>query len=146
MRQIMVAATAQGIGSQLELAQRAGITPETLSRVRRRGTADFSTVVRLMDAAGLELAVRPKTGGRRQFVREALDFPYNWSNPAMSDETLIHKVLERSRLEDVVRIVQRFGYPRVKGVAETMGLDERPVLRRTLRNIERGIKVAADAT
>lgn len=42
-----------------ELAQLAGLRPETLSRMKSRGTADFSLIDRLARAVGLKLAVVP---------------------------------------------------------------------------------------
>ena len=42
-----------------ELAQLAGVRPETLSRMKSRGTADFTLIDRLARAVGLKLAVVP---------------------------------------------------------------------------------------
>lgn len=42
-----------------ELAQLAGLRPETLSRMKGRGTADFTLIDRLARAVGLKLAVVP---------------------------------------------------------------------------------------
>jgi hypothetical protein len=42
-----------------ELAQKSNLAPETLSRIGRRGTADFETVARLVHAAGMEITLRP---------------------------------------------------------------------------------------
>ena len=42
-----------------ELAQLAGLRPETLSRMKSRGTADFTIIDRLARAVGLKLAVVP---------------------------------------------------------------------------------------
>jgi len=42
-----------------ELARKSNLAPETLSRVSRRGTADFETVARLVRSAGMELTARP---------------------------------------------------------------------------------------
>ena len=42
-----------------ELAQLAGVRPETLSRMKSRGTADFALIDRLARAVGLKLAVVP---------------------------------------------------------------------------------------
>jgi len=48
----------QGL-SQGELAQRAGTTPETLSRMKRRGSADFGLLDRLARIVGQRLALVP---------------------------------------------------------------------------------------
>lgn len=42
-----------------ELAQLAGLRPETLSRMKSRGTADFTLIDRLARVVGLKLAVVP---------------------------------------------------------------------------------------
>lgn len=42
-----------------ELAKLAGVRPETLSRMKSRGTADFTLIDRLARAVGLKLAVVP---------------------------------------------------------------------------------------
>jgi DNA-binding Xre family transcriptional regulator len=42
-----------------ELAQLAGLRPETLSRMKSRGTGDFTLIDRLARAVGLKLAVVP---------------------------------------------------------------------------------------
>ncbi len=50
-------ARAQGL-SRRALAQRAGVRPETLSRIVSRGTCDFATLERLATAAGLRLGIQ----------------------------------------------------------------------------------------
>jgi len=42
-----------------ELAQLAGIRPETLSRMKRRGSGDFTVLDRLAHAVGMKLAAVP---------------------------------------------------------------------------------------
>ena len=42
-----------------ELAQLAGIRPETLSRMKSRGTGDFAVLDRLAHAVGMKLAAVP---------------------------------------------------------------------------------------
>lgn len=49
-------ARAQGL-SRRALAERAGLRPETLSRIASRGTCDFATLERLAAAAGLRLTI-----------------------------------------------------------------------------------------
>jgi hypothetical protein len=46
-----------------------------------------------------------------------LDFPYDWSNQGMSDDTLVAKVLERARFMDVSRVCAYFGLPKIKQIA-----------------------------
>ena len=63
------AARAHGL-SRRALAQRAGLRPETLSRIASRGTCDFATLDRLAEAAGLRLAVE---GGEQARAGSACD-------------------------------------------------------------------------
>jgi|CXWL01.1.fsa_nt_gi predicted nucleotidyltransferase/lambda repressor-like predicted transcriptional regulator len=57
LARIAGAARAQGL-SQRALALRAGVRPETVSRIASRGTCDFSTLERLAAAAGLRLGLQ----------------------------------------------------------------------------------------
>jgi len=56
LRQVLAAANAAGI-DQRELAQRAGIRPETLSRLKRKGRGDLDTLGRMARVVGLRLAL-----------------------------------------------------------------------------------------
>lgn len=58
LKTILTAAAAKKL-KEKELAQRAGIRPETLSRMKRRGTGDFALLDRLAHAVGLKLAAVP---------------------------------------------------------------------------------------
>lgn len=55
---ILVAAETRQL-KEKDLARLAGLRPETLSRMKSRGTADFTLVDRLARAVGLRLAVVP---------------------------------------------------------------------------------------
>lgn len=56
LRQITAAAAEKGL-TRRELAHRAGVRPETVSRIATRGTCDFATLERLANAAGLHLGL-----------------------------------------------------------------------------------------
>lgn len=56
--QITTAAAQQGLDDQA-LARRAGAAPETLSRMKARGHADFGLLVRLARVVGLKLIAVP---------------------------------------------------------------------------------------
>lgn len=58
LEQILAAAKGQGILAK-ELAVRAGITPETLSRMKRRGSGDAAVLDALARVVGLRLALLP---------------------------------------------------------------------------------------
>ena len=57
LARIAGAARAQGL-SRRALALRAGVRPETVSRIASRGTCDFATLERLAAAAGLRLGLQ----------------------------------------------------------------------------------------
>lgn len=56
LSRIADAAKSQGL-SRRALAQRAGVRPETVSRIASRGTCDFATLERLAAAVGLRLGL-----------------------------------------------------------------------------------------
>jgi transcriptional regulator with XRE-family HTH domain len=56
---IILAAAESRKLKEKELARLAGVRPETLSRLKSRGTADFALIDRLARAVGLKLAVVP---------------------------------------------------------------------------------------
>ena len=67
LRAITSAATAKGL-TRRALALRAGVRPETVSRIATRGTCDFATLERLARAAGLQLGLQ---GGLPPFAASA---------------------------------------------------------------------------
>jgi DNA-binding Xre family transcriptional regulator len=116
-----------------ELARRAGVARETVSRLKQRQDADFSLLAKLCQALGLQIeaqAAQPLT----------LSFPYNWSNPAMSFDAIIAAILERGLFEDVLEAVRYWGLERVQSAAQTQSL--LPQVQRMLRNIEVGFSKA----
>ena len=58
LEQIISTAKAQGIPGK-DVAVRAGITPETLSRMKGRGTGDAAVVAALARVVGLKLVLVP---------------------------------------------------------------------------------------
>jgi transcriptional regulator with XRE-family HTH domain len=69
----------------------------------------------------------------------SLDFPYDWSNPNISEEALIAKVLDKARFMDVSRVFAYFGHERVKAVAQDFSIDlQHGVLGALMPGIERG--------
>jgi len=56
LSEVLAAAKAAGI-DQRELALRAGIRPETLSRLKRKGRGDFDTLDRMARVAGMRLSL-----------------------------------------------------------------------------------------
>lgn len=73
----------------------------------------------------------------------SLDFPYDWSNPNISEEALIAKVLDKARFMDVSRVFAYFGHDRVKAVAQDFAIDlDHGVLGALMPGIERGAQHA----
>lgn len=62
-------AKAQGL-SRRALARRAGVRPETVSRIASRGTCDFATLERLAAAAGLRLGLESSASGDAAPMRD----------------------------------------------------------------------------
>ncbi|MBK5940042.1 hypothetical protein [Halochromatium roseum] len=81
-------------------------------------------------------------------VRQSSGFskPYDWSDPAMTDNALILAVLRRADFADLVQLCIDQGLDRVKGRVETaLGLvpaAERPILERILARMLRSIDIA----
>jgi DNA-binding phage protein len=59
LNQVVEHSRAKGL-SQAEIARRAGLPPERLSRVKATGRCEFETLARLAAAGGLELHLVPK--------------------------------------------------------------------------------------
>jgi transcriptional regulator with XRE-family HTH domain len=59
----------------------------------------------------------------RKSEQLGLDFPYDWSNPAISDTALIGAVLGRARFMDVSKIFAHYGAPQVEQVAHALAID-----------------------
>lgn len=76
----------------------------------------------------------------RKSEQLGLSFPYDWSNPEISDEALIINVLERGIYEDICRVCAAYGLEvvdhfRVNVIA---GENSNPSLARMFSNIEKG--------
>jgi uncharacterized protein YnzC (UPF0291/DUF896 family) len=52
--------------SQAELARRASLSPEALSRLRRSLKCEFDTVARLASVVGLDICATPRDSYRRR--------------------------------------------------------------------------------
>ena len=112
-----------------ELARRAGVARETVSRLKQRQDADFSLLAKLCQALGLTMEARSAQPLR-------LSFPYNWSNPAMSADAMMAAILERGLFEDVLEAARYWGLERLQAAAKNQALT--PSVQRMLRNISAG--------
>ena len=78
--------------------------------------------------------------GIRKSKQLNLSFPYDWSNPAITDEALIINVLNRGIFVDICRICAYFGLDVVEGFDSNLS---KPIavnksLARMLSNIKKG--------
>ena len=94
-----------------ELARRAGVRPELLSRLNSQQGSDTRTLKKLADALNLDIVLQPKTmpSHPSKARRLGLSMPYDWSNPEISDIALIRKCLEYANLADLTRLALEFG-------------------------------------
>jgi transcriptional regulator with XRE-family HTH domain len=80
----------------------------------------------------------------RKSERLGLDFPYDWSNPAISDTALIGAVLGRARFMDVSKIFAHFGMAQVEQVAADLNIDlHAGVLGALMPGIQRGAQLVS---
>jgi hypothetical protein len=77
-------------------------------------------------------------------VQLGLAGAHSWSNPQLSDELLIGKVLEQHRFEDMVRVCAHFGVPKVRRVFRQRVYEPMPraSVSRMLSNIAKGLNLA----
>jgi transcriptional regulator with XRE-family HTH domain len=112
-----------------ELARRAGVARETVSRLKQRQDADFSLLAKLCQALGLKIEAQLEQPLR-------LSFPYNWSNPAMTADAMMLAILERGLFDDLLEAARYWGLERLQAVAQKNPLE--PDTQRMLRNIAAG--------
>ena len=105
-----------------ELARRAGVRPELLSRLNSQQGSDSRTLQKLADALNLDIVLQPKTtlSPPSKARRLGLSIPYDWSNPEISDIALIRKCLEYANLADLTRLALEFGVERLESEMQAM--------------------------
>ena len=105
-----------------ELARRAGVRPELLSRLNTQQGSDTRTLEKLADALNLDIVLQPRalTDSPSKARRLGLSLPYDWSNPEISDIALIRKVLEYANLADLTRLAIEFGIDRLESELRSM--------------------------
>jgi transcriptional regulator with XRE-family HTH domain len=153
---------------QRQLAARAGLSPETLSRAKKRGTMDSSSLERILGCVGFELALTPsghpheaqgaKDAGADHTglisgIPTALRDPawgLAWSNPDVQDEVLVRKALLTGGFTVILQSTLDFGLPNVmaqweilRNSAEAPGPKTQELVCEILGNIEQGFSHAA---
>ncbi len=113
---------------------------------RGKPTAELGKVIQALHAAGLDLAVVPRqvrvVNSERLSQKLNLEFPYDWSNPDISESTLIFLVLEKARFNDILAITYYFGLERI--TLEAKNLVDAPqskLIDKYLRRIQQGISL-----
>lgn len=151
--QILTAAQAAGL-SQKTLADRSGITEETLSRMKKRGSGNFSLVVKLAQAAGTPLCLAnapmpAAAAAQGRSFRDKYGVSLAWSNKHASDEVLIRRALVKPGFRLLLDAAVDFGIDRLATAWAQLkqeGADEvgkaAPVTERILRHIEYGYQQA----
>ncbi len=136
---------------QRALALRAGIAPETISRAKKQGRADLSTVLALSKAVGLELHLRPTEQPETPTPkhRSSLANPVwglAWSNSHISDDVLVRNALLKGSFLVILEAVLEHGITFVQDqwalLLRTPLPPPPPVqanVQRILSNIERGL-------
>lgn len=155
-QKIVAGRKAQGI-SQKEMAARVGISPQTMLFIEQgRPNVQIGHYARALsvlgsDALAPEALIAPSSASPRfdalrqhlasRTINSAptpkLEFAYNWSNSRMSDDTLIRKVIDKGRFNDLAVICKRYGLEHVRKIAGDK-LNSSPRLRRALSNIAQG--------
>lgn len=153
---ILNAARQRGM-DQSGLAKAAGLSPESISRAKRRPSMDLATLASLADAAGMTIRVEPKrtvAATKRARHKPLADPSWGlaWSNPdGISDAALIRAALHRGNFTVVLEACATYGVERVASewrdlVARSeAGIGTHPVaqVERILRNIREGQSHAA---
>lgn len=75
----------------------------------------------------------------RKSEQLGLSFPYDWSNPDISDDALILNVLKRGLYADICRVCAYFGFNAVDRLASELG--EPDVTKRSLTRMLKNIKI-----
>lgn len=138
--------------SQAELARLADVSRATLIGIEN-GTIKEIGVNRLNRIIAASQAPQGQTRARavaqpaaRKSQALALSFPYDWSNPAMSDSVLIARVVERGLFEDMVKVAIRYGIEPLQRAVTTFTARTpaaAPALNRMLANIDKGLEERA---
>lgn len=114
---------------------------------RGKPTAEIAKVIEALHAAGLDIAIIPrkkKSPITPLSDKLNLEFPYDWSNPNMSDSALIVSVLEKTRFNDVLSIAHHYGIERIESEVKnnTKGHITK-ILDKYLSRIKKGILLAS---
>lgn len=153
---ILTAARQRGL-DQSGLARAAGLSPESISRAKRRPSMDLATLASLADAAGMTIRVEPKrtAAATKLAPPKPLADPswgLAWSNPdGISDAALIRAALHRGNFTVVLEACATYGVEHVTAEWRDLvtrseaglGTHQAAQVERILRNIREGHSHAA---
>lgn len=149
--QILAVARSRGI-NQKALAERIGVREETLSRMKKRGSARLSFVETLAEAAGVSLGLLTP-GGHPALSRpssSSTSFQEKhrtlaWSNPKASRTLLLRRALVMPEFQTLLDASLEFGVGAVAAEWESLKtsgdpevIRAQPITERLLRNIAHG--------
>lgn len=153
--QVIDVAKQRGI-NQKELAARAKISEESLSRAKKRGSTRLDMLQNLAKAAGLEIGILNRDQKlvvpslRRKGKPESFRDRYRqfaWSNPKASEEIVVRQMLLRPSFQPILDAAVALGFEKVNSEWQALLLEAgpqtlraAPVTERILRNIKNGLQ------
>ena len=142
---ILTAAKAQGI-SQREIASSISISPETLSRAKRRGSLASSKLEIAAKAANLVIRVGPAPQPIKLCCSSSL-----WSSPSRkNDPSMLHARLANASLLDLIELCILFGPDKVDQALEEIKSELKPAQykleRSMLNNVKEGFAALSSRT
>lgn len=153
---------------QVRLAEAAGLTPETISRAKKRRNADLQTLQALAEVVGLQVGLQPGGGSaasaqslptsavqmqvqvqERSPLHEA-KWGLAWSNPGVSTEVLVrnallkggYMVLLEAALAHGTRVMHEQWGILLRDADTAITARRRTEVDRQLRHIEQGLRDA----
>lgn len=132
--------------SQKGLAKRVGISEESLSRMKKRGSARLGLVTQLADAVGLRVTVVPKnTQPPRQPPAERQPFRDRyralvWSNPDTDDSIYLRRALLQPTFQMLLDGAVEFGLPRLEQEWQLLDAEGSPEAQRAAARVQRMLK------
>ncbi len=146
-QQIRHARQQRGI-SQAELARLADVSRATIIGIENGTVKEIGVnrLNRIVAASQVPQAPSRTRAAAQPAARKSqtlsLSFPYDWSNPAMRDDALIAKVIERGLFEDIAKVAARYGLEPVQRAAAAFTARNpaaATALNRMLANIEKAL-------
>lgn len=144
---ILSAALQQGL-DQAQLAAKAKVRPETISRAKRRDTVDLRTLQSLAQVVGLELTLQPlpqkDSASASPLAHPRLGLA--WSNPNATAQALVCNAIKNGNYHLLLQAAVGHGLGFVRqqfdAIAPALRPKARDAVQRKLANIEKGFSHA----